>query len=78
MKIREEEKIQFISSLLNKKNFSGKRLWPTIFHDSQNFVIIIDGYENVERSEGWATRTHYGWQKEAKSEKLMISLHFYC
>lgn len=27
---------------------------------------------------GWATRTHSARQKEAKSEKLMISLHFYC
>lgn len=37
-----ERKTQFISFLM-KFFFPRERLWPTIFHDSENFVIIIDG-----------------------------------
>lgn len=51
-----KKKIQFISfRRASERSFScflPARLWPTIFHDSQNFVIIIDGYENVEGFEG--------------------------
>lgn len=51
--------------------FLPARLWPTIFHDSQNFVIIIDGYENVERIEGGGRRARilYG-KNEGKVWKI--------
>jgi hypothetical protein len=42
------EKKTFSFSFRRKKK--KKRLWPTIFHDSKNFVIIIDGYGKCRAS----------------------------
>lgn len=64
MKIRKKNSIHFLlfAKQTEKEKvflfFLQDRLWPTIFHDSENFVIIIDGYENVEC-----------WKGETKREK---------